>query len=253
LARLGALVALAGCIVACGGKQAATTEPTPQKLDAKDSIRMAESLLNGGRPRDALEVMLQAIDREPDNAVLYAYLGRFAFIAGRYTDAEQALLHALELDPFMTDIHNYLGSVYGEMGRNADAEAEYRKALADRTYPTPQLVYLNLGLLYRSEGRDEEAIDALRTAVEIDSKFFRAHYELAKLLEHIGRLEEAVRVYEVAEPDYRNSGEYHYRIGFTLFMLGKKERARESLMRAIQVAPGSHSGAEAEDLLKMIQ
>jgi tetratricopeptide (TPR) repeat protein len=251
LVRFGTLFALAGCIVACGGKQAATTEPKPEDLDAQDSIRMAQSMLNGGRPHDALEIMTQAIDREPENAVLYSYLGQFAFMAGRFPEAEKALHRALELDPFMTDVHNYLGSVYSEMGRNADAEMEYRKALSDRTYPTPQIVYLNLGLLYRSEGRDDEALDALRTAVEIDPKYYRAHYELAKLLEHIGRLEEAVREYEVAEPDLRELGEYHYRLGFVLFTLGKKERARASLMRAISVAPGSHSAAEAEDLLKM--
>ena len=90
------------------------------------------------------------------------------------------------------------------------------------------------------------------TAVEIDSKYYLAHYELATLLEKIGRLEEAVRLYEVAEPAYRDNGEYHYRLGFTRFTLGDKTLARESLLRAIAVAPGSHSAAEAEDLLKVI-
>jgi Tfp pilus assembly protein PilF len=59
-------------------------------------------------------------------------------------------------------------------------------------------------------------------------------------------------MYEIAEPDYRLSAEYHYRLGFTYFRLGDTMRARESLERARSVAPGSVSAARADEVLEMM-
>ncbi|HXV74919.1 MAG TPA: tetratricopeptide repeat protein, partial [Candidatus Polarisedimenticolaceae bacterium] len=164
----------------------------------------------------------------------------------------EAFETALEHDPFLTDARNFLGAVYTEMGRIDDAEYQFREALEDPAYPTPEKVYLNLALAYVAQGRDEEAISELRTAVELNPKFYKAHYELASLLDRVGRIDEAAREYEVARPDYRNVGEFHYRLGFVYFRLGDRARARESLERAIEVAPGSNSAAQADDILKMM-
>ena len=66
-------------------------------------------------------------------------------------------------------------------------------------------------------------------------------------------LDEAAREYEVAEPGYRSFGEYHYRLGLTYYRLGDRDRAREHLSRAIDVAPGSPSAAQADELLRMMR
>jgi Tfp pilus assembly protein PilF len=241
---------VAGLAAACGGKQASTAnEPevtTPQK------IRMAQSFLTAGRVNDALELLEETIEQEPDNAYLRNFRGQVLFFAGRYEEAVEALLGALELDPHLSDAHNNLGIVYDAMGRKNEAEKQYRLALADPAYPTPEKVYSNLGVLYSSQGRDREAIDELRRAVEIDPKFYQAHFELASVLERVGELDEAVREYKVAAPGYRDDGRYFYRLGLAYFRLGLKEEAKENLSRAVALAPGSPSAAQADDLLEMI-
>lgn len=235
---------------ACGGKQtpaaAAPEVTTPQK------IRMAQSYLNAGRINDALALLEETIEQEPDNAYLRNFRGQVLLFAGRYDEAVEALLGALRLDPHLSDARNNLGVVYDAMGNKNEAEQQYRLALADPAYPTPEKVYLNLGILYSSQGRDSEAIDELRRAVEIDTKFYQAHFELASALERVGELDEAVREYKVAEPGYRDDGRYFYRLGLTYFRLGLKEEAKESLSRAVALAPGSPSAAQADDLLEMI-
>ena len=72
------------------------------------------------------------------------------------------------------------------------------------------------------------------------------------MLDRVGKIDEAALEYEVARPDYRNVGEFYYRLGFVYFRLGDQAKARENLERVIQVSPGSNSAAEANDLLKMI-
>jgi type IV pilus biogenesis/stability protein PilW len=249
---LGVLLA-ATLAAGCGGGGASKQPVTKtEDLDTRDKVRMAQSMLNAGRTGEAVELIEQALAEEPGSAQLHLFYGKVLFQTGRLDRAETAFRTALELDPYLTDAHNFLGVVLSEHGRSEEAEAEFRIALKDPAYPTPEMVYLNLGLLYAGQGRNDDAIAELRRAVEINPRFYKAHFELASLLDREGRIEEAAREYEVAQPDYRNVGEYHYRLGFVYFRLGDKTKAREALERAIEVAPGSNSAAQADDLLRML-
>ncbi|MCP3982429.1 MAG: tetratricopeptide repeat protein [bacterium] len=238
--------------LACGGGKQQPPQ-LPKDLTTQEKVRMAESMLRAGRMHEALEQLHEAVEEEPENARLHNHYGSICFRAGRYAEAAEAFEKALELDPYLTDARNYLGAVYNELGRPAEAETQWREALKDPAFPTPEKVFLNLGALYAQQGRDDEAIDTLRRAVEINPKYHHAHYELAKLLERVGKLDEAARLYEVASPDYRSDGQFHYRLGFTYFRLGEKAKAKESLYRVLAVSPGSPSAAQADELLKMIR
>lgn len=242
---LSLLVALVGC----GGKPAPTTKPPD---DTAYHVRLANSLLNGGRAGEAIATLDEAIGKEPDNPALYNFKGQICLRAGRYEEAVEALNKALEVDPQLTDAHNNLGAAYMELDRTGEAQQQFEKALADPGYPTPEKVYLNLGLLFASQGRDREAIEAFRQSVGIDPKYFKAHYQLASILERIGELIEAAREYEVAEPSYRQSGEYWFRRGMTYYLLDDRQKAKDSLLRVRSVAPGSASAAKADDLLETL-
>jgi type IV pilus biogenesis/stability protein PilW len=248
-AALAALVIPASA-VGCAGRGAAAGRAGEH--DAAYQIRMARSLLNGGRVNEALSTLNEAIEADPDNASLHNYYGQICLVGGRLDEAEEALRQALEIDPGLTDAHNNLGTVLMEQGDPSAAEEEFRLALADPVYPTPEKVYLNLGLLYRTQGREAEALEALRRSVEIDPRYYRAHYELAALLERSGRVAEAAREYEVAEPGHRASGEYWYRRGMAYYRLGDRQKALDSLNRVRVVAPGSESAARADELLDIM-
>lgn len=239
-------VSLAGC----GGK--APGRPTLETMDSTGKIRLAKSYFDSGRPKEALEVIEDAIQDDPENAGLRNYYGLLFLQMGRAEEAEKVFLEALGIDGYMTDAHNNLGNAYVLMGRPLDAEREFRKALEDPSYPTPQKVYYNMGLLYRSQERIDEGISMFRKAVEIDTDYYAAHMELAATLESIGNLEEAASEYEVASPGFRNSGTLHYRLGFIYYRLGKKTQAREHLSRVVDISPGSENAAKATELLKMI-
>jgi Tfp pilus assembly protein PilF len=236
-------------LVACGGRE---TKQQPIEHDKVYSIRMAESLYSGGRVSEALAELERALERFPDDASLYNLYGGYCVRAGRYDEGIRSLERALEIDSYLTDAHNWLGVAYNEQRNHAAAEREFRLALDDPAYPTPEKVYLNLGVMYAEQGRNEEAVEALRRAVGIDPKYFMAHFQLASILERIGKVLEAAREYEVAEPAFRNDGEYWYRRGFAYYRLGEKTKARESLMRVRSVAPGSESAARADELLEVL-
>ena len=246
-----ALVALA-LVTACAGSHSAQPKEA-SKMDSQTKARIAESLLTAGRVTEALASIDDAIAMEPEQARLRYFRGSILFRTGRNAEAEPDFLKALELDPYMTDAHNFLGSVYSQMGRLTEAEEQFRKALADPAYPSPELVYLNLALLQSTQGKDEEALSSLRSSVEINPRYYKAHFELASLLDRVGNLNEAAREYEVAAPGFRDSGDYFYRLGLVYFKMGEEQKSRESLRRAIDVSPGSESAASADELMRMIR
>jgi len=234
---------------ACAAPKAKPKDPA---RETATNIRLAESYYRAGHVTEALSILQKAVDSAPTNAPLRNYYGQICFLSGRNAEAEKAFDKALELDPYLTDARNNLGALYDATGRKTQAEAEYRKVLEDSTYASPDKVYLNLGLLYGSQGRQTESIASLRKAVEINPKFWRAHYELASGLDRGGQLDEAAREYEVAAPDFRSNGEYHYRLGIVYMKLNQPALAREHLQRCEDLSPGSENAAKAFDLLKML-
>ena len=242
------LVTLA--IVGCGGGHPKPVEAP--ELDAETLARQAESFYSVGRVSDAIDSINAAIEAEPEVAQWHHRRGALLFRAGRLESAEMEFLRALELDPYLTDARNFLGTICTEQQRWDEGEVYFLKALADAAYPTPELVYFNLGLLYSAQGRDQDSLTQLRRAVEINPKYYHAHFELASTLDRLDKLPEAAQEYEVAAPDYRSSGDYFYRLGLVYFRLGEGFKAKEKLRQAIDVSPGSESAARARELLGMI-
>jgi Tfp pilus assembly protein PilF len=234
---------------ACG---AAQTKPKDPASEVATNIRLAESYFSAGKINEALGILDKAVASQPKNAALRNYYGQLSFLAGRNAEAEQAFSEALQLDPHLTDARNNLGAVYDATGRKDQAEREFLQVLSDQAYASPEKARLNLGILYQSEGRKDEAIHQLRQAVEINPKFWRGHYELASALDKAGLLDEASREYEVAAPEYKGNGEYHYRIGLVYMKLDQPSKAREHFTRCQELSPGSESASKAYDLMKML-
>jgi Flp pilus assembly protein TadD len=237
---------------ASSGCAAPKAKPKDPASETATNIRLAESYFNAGRVNEALDILEKAAASQPGNAPLRNYYGQLCFLSGRNAEAEASFVKALELDPRLTDARNNLGALYDATGRKDQAEREFLKVLADMTYGSPEKAHLNLGILYLSQGRQDEAIEHLRKAVEINPKFWRGHFELASVLDKTGRLEEAAREYEVAAPDYKGSGEYHYRIGLAYMKLDESAKAREHFVRCQELSPGSESASKAYDLMKML-
>lgn len=253
-----AVVLLAAVLaVGCGGTRHTPdggTDPAEaiERLDTPGKIRVAQSYYQNGRAAQALTIMQEAIASDPGSAAARNYTGQLLLLMDRLPEAEEMLRSALVADPYMTDVHNNLGAVYDRMGDPNRAEQEFLAVLEDPTYPTPERAYLNLGKLYESQGRRQEAITMMRRSVEANTGFHQGHYELAGLLEKDGRLEEAAQLYEVAAPTFRGSATYHLRLGLTYFRLGRKVEARRQFEQVRELSPGSESAAKAAEYLELL-
>ena len=163
----------------------------------------------------------------------------------RKTGARRGRLHTAHGTVETPAFINWLGACLAEQQRYDEAREQYEQALKDPAYPSPQMIYLNLGMLYRTQGLDEKGIEQLRRAVQIDPRYFKAHFELALALESVGQFDEALDELAVAEPAYRMDGTYWYRRGFLEFRLQRENKALDSLRRCLDVSPGSPAAAQA--------
>ena len=71
-----------------------------------------------------------------------------------------------------------------------EAEAKY-KAIS-KTYPNPALIYVNLSIIYHAKGEKQKAMEAAKTAFELEKESMFPAFIYAKRLSEAKRYEEAV-------------------------------------------------------------
>ncbi|MBX3598345.1 MAG: tetratricopeptide repeat protein [Rhizobiaceae bacterium] len=127
-------------------------------------------------------------------------------------------------------------SIFGQMGRHADAETLARRAVA----LAPQLApgHLNLGLVLRSMGKLDEALQCFDRAAELDPKMVMAHHHRGLIHYRAGNIQIAGaafdRVVEL-QPDFASA---HYYRGNLLATVGNLGEAVSAYSNAIRCNPG---------------
>jgi tetratricopeptide (TPR) repeat protein len=104
--------------------------------------------------------------------------------------AIRAYRNAIEADPSVVDAHVNLGRCLHDRGDLAAAERVYRAAAASSN---DAVLLYNLGVLLDEQHRDREALEADEAAVASDPAFADAHYNLGLLYESLGRGQDAIR------------------------------------------------------------
>jgi type IV pilus biogenesis/stability protein PilW len=246
--RTSAACGLLLLLVACGAE--ASKKKGVSESRAHAHYQFALRLYEQGQVRNALAQMLQAIELEPDNAVYRNSLGFVYFSLAEYDLARENYDKAIKLDPAFTEVHVNLALVDSEQGRYAEAEAEYRRALADPAYPTPEKVYVNWGLTLRKRGDLAGAEAMLRKALEASPRYARAHFEMGRLLEEQGKADGALKEYLTAWDGMPELAELNLRIGEIYCTRGESDRARPYLEKVIAASPTSVEAEKARMLLR---
>ncbi len=108
----------------------------------------------------------------------------------------------------------------------ARADALLRRALD--LEPHRAATHFVLGVLRRSQGRLEEAAEALRAAVTLDRNYARAYLQLGQTLMFMGRPEEAIPLVERSQrlnPRDPNMAVHLHVLGYAHLLLGQAEES----------------------------
>jgi len=144
------------------------------------AIRMlAEVAVRCGRDDDAESLLLRCLELAPSfSAARYNY----ALILQRRNRAPAALVEiekCLESDSEKPNYRNLCAVVLGAVGEYGRASKMYARLLAE--YPRNPKVWLSYGHVLKTEGRQDECIDAYRQSIARDPAFGDAYWSLANL------------------------------------------------------------------------
>lgn len=152
---------------------------------------------------------------------------------GKTEEALVILKEALQLNPDDEDVHYNLGLAYARLGKSEEAIGQYREAL--RIFPDYVEAHNNLGNLFARLGRNGEAIPHLEAAIKIMPDYASAHNNLGTALQRIGRTNEAYAAFKKAveyKPDY---WEAHLNIGGSALERGQLDEARTAFETVLRL------------------
>jgi tetratricopeptide (TPR) repeat protein len=188
------------------------------------------------RPAESLEIYTKAAKITPptgddlkivaldyellnDNSEAIRWLERSVAMdpntASRLPDSRKAFEEVLGLDPQDAKAENNLGLIFESGGKTDDAITAYRNAIAwqKENATSPEQPYLNLGSLLVTLDRTEEAISPLQRAAELASTNAQCHLRLGTAYLHLNRLVEAQKELSEAVRLNPQDAAAHYQLG----------------------------------------
>ncbi len=191
------------------------------------------------RPQEAYKEVELALALNPKNAEnwhLKGVLLQNAF--GRTNEAQTAYLKAIELkDPF-SEAHVNLGNTYMDQQRYDDAIREYEIALRDVMYDSPFIAHGNMGWAYYKKGEVRNAIEHLKNAISMNSKYCLGHLQLGTLYEEQNTPAESCKAYGKYRESCPNAADAYRREGVCQAKAGNGVAALKSFETCVTKATG---------------
>ena len=207
------VIAALGLFLGCG-----TSEEQKKKADGYYGEGMAH--LSTDRQR-AFVNFQKAVKENPKHRDAHYSLAHLYALQGKLDQAEEELKITISIDPNYSEAHNYLGDVYAMQGHWRKAIPEYREALTNPLYPTPDVPLYNLGVALAQEGDMAGAAQAF---------------------------EDALRVSPLSVP----ATKLHLELGRAYYRLGDDSKAREQLAQVTSLDKESREAAAASVLLERL-
>jgi TolB-like protein/DNA-binding winged helix-turn-helix (wHTH) protein/Tfp pilus assembly protein PilF len=132
-------------------------------------------------PRDAHSLAWaaaeQALSLDPSLAEAHAALGfSYWYYQWDFPAAEAEFRKAIALEPANVNAHHWYAQLLMTAGRDSEAEQQMRAALD--VDPRSRILRTNLGWLYEYEGRFSQAAEQVRSVLAENPNFLAAHYKL---------------------------------------------------------------------------
>lgn len=177
------------------------------KIDIANRVQAALLAASDGRSQDAIRMLEQLREKDPNVEVVYRSLGEAYLRQEDFARALPVLRKAVELNPEFSLGHYRLGQVLFDTDDLEGAKTELQAAIAKSTLVN--LKYLGnlhffLASVYRKIGKPADAFKELRLAVQLDPDDFDINLTLGRLLSMDGNPEEGLPYLQKAarlEPD----------------------------------------------------
>jgi tetratricopeptide (TPR) repeat protein len=198
-------------------------------------LELAQLLTYQGRPERGLEMVRQALSRQPENALGWALLGLTYDWLGLTRQAVTYCRRAVDLDPTLPEAYAYLAEALVDDGQWFAANQAMETAL--QLNPTHPVVMRNRAYVLESQGNYYSAIQAYREAAATHGHLVHLHLGIGRNALAVADLQTARVAYEAAvevDPEHALALAM---LGWTQLLGGDYTAARPNLDRALELDP----------------
>lgn len=244
----------------------APAQPRAADAEVRQLVAQARSKKNMGNTTEALAMLAEAIDRDPNLTEAHVEVGQIQLDAGNVAAARTSYVRAVQSDPRNFDAQYGLALVNQLLGRVSDAVLGYQQALsidpdnfdarrdlasaflqagrpdlslrhavtATEMQPESRAAWINLGAAYTMLGQHERAVKCYQQAAELGEldppllqSWAQAHLNLREYDRAANLLQQLVRDQPTAFA--------HERYGYSLFKQRKRQEAVVQFQAALQL------------------
>jgi tetratricopeptide (TPR) repeat protein len=163
----------------------------------------------------------------------YFLKGKHLFVKGDYRGAATAYERAVGSDPKFARGYVELGSTYSALENYPKAEEAFKKAI---TVEEDSCAECGLGMVYRLQGRNEEAEKALKRAQELNPRDTCAFNELGRLYYDLEKYPEAIQAFRSEIKLRPTAVSYHF-VGNAHGYLNEDTEALAAYREALRLNP----------------
>ena len=196
-------------------------------------ITIVDALFSQNKTRDAKEVLERIEKKFPENTEALLKLSELYFLVRQYQKAIDYVNKALKIDENIAKAYYQKGSIYRESGDTAKALSSLETATEqDNKYED---AFYDIGVIY-SARKNPLALEYFNTVLKLNPKNEEAKFARAKLLQDLGKIDEAISEYEYVLLQNKNREDCLYNIG-ALYLEYKKDnkKALEYFTKAIAI------------------
>ncbi len=199
-------------------------------------VRLGASLVNLGRPAEAVPHLEDAERMVPRDPVVLRVLGQAYLAAGSFAEAARRFGALLEVAPGAPDVLVSLGACQYQLGEFEASAASFRSAVEKQ--PENARALAGLGMSLNALGRPGEARPVLERAVGRAPSDRMARLALANSLAELDQFLPADEILRrLTEEDPKDAEAWHY-LAALRFRNNYHEQALEASERSLALRPG---------------
>lgn len=196
-------------------------------------IALADVYFAQNKTRQTKEILERSVIKFPESAEALMKLSELYFIVKQYQQAIENINKALRINENIARAYYLKGSIYRESGDTARAISSLETAIEQDNKFTD--AYYDLGVIYAAR-KNQLAFDYYANATRSDPGYIEAYYAKAKLLQDIGKYDEAINAYTNLISRNKMYFQAYYNIG-AIYLDAKRNypKAIEYLTKTIEI------------------
>ena len=182
---------------------------------------------------------IELLEEIKENSDLYydalSLIGKEYLFIDDFENAKNIFMKCLKQDDFDYSVLNNILYCFDSIG-DSKSTIKYLNSFLE-TNPYSEIAWHQLGKEYVKDKRYEEALSAFDFAIISDDSFVGAYIEMAKILEKLNRINEAIEKYEISIGINQPTTFALYRIGRCHYKLGNNDLALSYFIQTIEEDP----------------